>query len=112
MKIDGKIEKVWPGGTPWEAKNWNLQLRWPEMLPRVILKKPWRPFGGALGSPRGSQVGVKSKLGGWFFKVEKARVYQVVFECIFDRFWNPLGSKNEHFVLERLQKSTFQEVAF
>ena len=82
------------------------------MLPRVIFKRPWRPLGGALLSPRGSQVGAKSKLGGCFFEVEKARVFQVVFECIFDRFGSSLGSKNEHFVWEGLQKSSFREVAF
>ena len=62
-----KIDKIWPGGTPWEATNWNLQLRWPKMLPRVIFKRPWRPLGIAMGGPRGSQVGAKSKLGGYCF---------------------------------------------
>ena len=103
---------IGPGGTPWEAKNWNLQLRWPKMLPRVISKRPWRPLGSALGGPRGSQVGAKSKLGECFFEVEKAGVFQVVFECIFARFGSPLEKQKRAFCMERLQKSSFQEVAF
>ena len=82
------------------------------MLPRVIFKRPWRPLGSALGGTRGSQVGAKSKLGGCFFEVEKARVFQVVFECILIVLGAPWGSKNEHFVWEGLQKSSFREVAF
>ena len=85
--------KIGPGGTPREAKKLKLQPRWPKMLPRVVLERPWRHLGGALGDPRGSQVGINSKLGGCLFKVEKARVYQVVFECIFDRFGSPLGKQ-------------------
>ena len=96
-----------PGGTPWEAKNWNLQLRWPKMLPRVIFKRPWRPLGSALGGPRGSQVGAKSKLGGCFFEVEKARVFQVVFECIFDRFGSPLGKQKRAFRVGGVAKIKF-----
>ena len=69
-----KIGKIRPGCTPREAKKLNLQPRWPKMLPRVVLKRPWRPLGGALGCPRGSQVGAKSKLGGSFFEVDKALV--------------------------------------
>ena len=65
------IEKIGLGDTPWDAKNWNLQLRWPKMLPRVVFKRPWRPLGGALGGPRGSQERPKSKLGGCFFELEK-----------------------------------------
>ena len=97
IKNGSKIEKIGPGGTPWEARNWNLQLRWLKMLPRVISKRPWKPLGSALGRPRGSQVGAKSKLGGCFFEVEKARVFQVVFECIFDRFGSPLGKQKRAF---------------
>jgi len=44
------------------------------MLPRVGFKRPWMPLGGALGSPRGSQVRATSKLGECFFEVEKAIV--------------------------------------
>ena len=107
IKIWSKIEKIGPGGTPWEAKNWNLQLRWPKMLPRVIFKRPWRPLGSALGGPRGSQVGAKSKLGGCFFEVEKARVFQVVFECIFDRFGSPLGKQKRAFRIGEVAKIKF-----
>ena len=107
IKNWSKIEKIRPGGTPWEAKNWNLQLRWPKMLPRVIFKRPWRPLGSALGGPRGSQVGAKSKLGGCFFEVEKARVFQVVFECIFDRFGSPLGKQKRAFRVGGVAKIKF-----
>ena len=65
-----KMVKIWPGGTPKEAKKLNLEPRWPKMLPRVVLKRPWRPLGGALGGPRGSQERPKSKLGGCFFELE------------------------------------------
>ena len=64
-------------------------------------------MGEALGGPRGSQVGVKSKLRGCLFKVEKARVYQVVFECIFDRFGSPLGKPKRAFRMGEVAKISF-----
>ena len=82
------------------------------MLPRVIFKTPWRPLGGALGGPRGSQVGVKSKLGGCFFKLERQEYTKLFLNAFLIVLGAPWGSKNERFVLERLQKSSFQEVAF
>ena len=83
------------------------------MLPRVVLKRSWRPLGGALGGPRGSQVGPKSKLEGCFSEVEKALVYNKLFlNAFFVVLGAPWGSKNEHFALEGLQKLTCQEVAF
>ena len=83
------------------------------MLPRVIFKRPWRPLGSALGGPRGSQVGAKSKLGGCFFEVEKARVFQVVFECIFDRFGSPLGKQKRAFRIEgRCKNQVFRKLRF
>ena len=90
IKNWSKIEKIGPGGTPWEAKNWNLQLRWPKMLPRVIFKRPWRPLGSALGGPRGSQVGAKSKLG-VFFLSWKGKSIPSCFWMHFWSFWEPLG---------------------
>ena len=82
------------------------------MLPRVVFKRPWRLLGGALGGPRGSQVGAKLKLGGFFLKL-KRRSYK-------KWSWNALllvlgatgGSKNLYFALEGLQKLAFQDVAF
>ena len=61
------------------------------MLPRVVLKRPWRPLGGALGGPRGSQVGAKSKLGGCFFKSWKGKSIPSCFGMHFCSFWEPLG---------------------
>ena len=107
LRNDQKSKHIWPGGNPWDAKHWNLQLRWPKMLPRVIFERPQKPLGSALGGPRGSQVGAKSKLGGCFFEVEKARVFQVVFECIFDRFGSPLGSKKRTFRIGGVAKISF-----
>ena len=70
-----KIEENCAQGVPPERQTKrNLAPTWPKMLPRVVLKMPWRPLGGALGGPRGSQVGAKSKLGGCFSEVEKALV--------------------------------------
>ena len=77
------------------------------MLPRVVLERVWRPLGGALGRPREAQEGPKSMLGGCFFEVEKARVYQVVFECIFDRFGSPLGKQKRAFRIGGVAKIKF-----
>ena len=74
IKNEQKMIKNWPGGTPRDAKKWNLAPTWPKMLPRVVLRRPWRALGDALGGPRGSQVGAKSKLEGCFSEVEKALV--------------------------------------
>ena len=77
------------------------------MLPRVVFKRLWRPLGDASGGPRGSQVGAKSKLEGCFFEVEKARVFQVVFECIFDRFESPLAKQKQAFSIGGVAKIKF-----
>ena len=83
------------------------------MLPRVTFKRPWRPLGGALGGPRGSQVGAKSKLGVFLFLKLKRQEYSKLFlNAFLIVLGAPWGSKNEHFALEGLQKSSFQEVAF
>ena len=77
------------------------------MIPREVFERPWRPLGGALGGPRGSQVGAKSKLGWCFFEVEKARVFQVVFDCIFVRFGSPLGKQKRAFRMGEVAKIKF-----
>ena len=82
------------------------------MLPRVIFKRPWRPLGSALEGPRGSHVGAKSKLGGCFLKLKRQEYSKLFLNAFLIVLGAPWGSKNEHFALERLQKSSFQEVAF
>ena len=62
-----KIEKICPGDTPWEAKNWNLQLRWPKMLPKGFL----RGLGSLLEAPWEAQEGAK---------LEQNRSWEGVFE--------------------------------
>ena len=70
---------------------------------KEALEAPWR----RLGDTKGSQEGPKSKLGGCFFEVEKARVFQVVFECIFDRFGSPLGKQKRAFRVGGVAKIKF-----
>ena len=82
------------------------------MLPRVVFKMPWRPLGGALGDPRGSQVGAKSKLGGCFLKLKRHSYKKWSWNAFLLVLGAPGRSKNLHFALERVQKSAFQEVAF
>ena len=59
-----------------------------------------------------SQERPKSKLGGCFFKLKRQEYTNLFLNAFLIVFGAPWGSKNEHFVLEGLQKSTFQEVAF
>ena len=82
------------------------------MLPRAIFKRPWRPLGSALGGPRGSQEKPKSKLGGCFLKLKRQEYTKLFLNVFLIVFGAPLGSNNEHFVLEGLQKSAFQEAEF
>ena len=105
--FEQKMKQIGSGGTPGDAQKSNLQPRWPKMLPRVVLKRPWRSLGGALGGPKGSQEGPRSMMGGCFFEVEKARVFQVVFECIFDRFGSPLGKQKRAFRIGGVAKIKF-----
>ena len=61
---------------------------------KEALEAPWRRLGGALGGPRESQEGKNVVLGGMFFKVEKASVYEVVLECFLGNFGTPWRGKN------------------
>ena len=69
-------------------------------------------LGDALGCPRGSQVGAKSKLGGCFLKLKRQEYSKLFLNAFLIVLGAPWGSKNERFALEGLQKSSFQEVAF
>ena len=68
-----------------------LAAKMPKMLLRVVFKRPWRPLGGALGSPRWSQVGAKSKLGVSFFLTRKGTRIRSGLGMRFCSFWEPLG---------------------
>ena len=54
-----EIEKIGPGGTPWEAKNRNLQLGWPKMLPsgfEEALEASWARLGRPSREPSWSKI--------------------------------------------------------
>ena len=82
------------------------------MLPGAAFKRPWRPLGGALGGPRGSQVGAKSKRGGCFLRLKRRSYKKWSWNAFLLVLGAPGRSKNLHFAMERLQKSAFQDVAF
>ena len=64
-----------------------------------------------MGAPWEAQEGAKLEQNrsweGVFFEVEKARVFQVVFECIFDRFGSPLGKQKRAFRMGGVAKIKF-----
>ena len=63
-----------------------------------------------MGAPWEAQEGAKLEQNrSWeaFFKVEKASVYHVVFECISDRFGSPLGKQKRAFRIGEVAKIKF-----
>ena len=80
-----------------------------KILPRVVFKRPWRPLGGALGGPREAKIEAGRML---LLKLKRQEYTKLFLNAFLIVLGAPWGSKNEHFVLERLQKSAFQEVAF
>ena len=64
------------------------------------MEAPWNAKEGAKLEQNRSWEGV-------FCEVEKARVFQVVFESIFDRFGSPLGKQKRAFRIGGVAKIKF-----
>ena len=69
-----------------------------------------------MGAPWEAQEGAKLEQNrsweGVFLKLKRQEYSKLFLNAFLIVLGAPWGSKNEHFALERLQKSNFQEVAF
>ena len=69
-----KIEETCVRGYPQGGKQIEFAAKMAQDASKSGFEEALEALGGALGGPKGSQEGPKSKLGGFFCEVEKARV--------------------------------------
>ena len=76
----------------------------------------YRGLGGLLGAPWEAQEGAKLEQNrsweGVFLKLKRQEYSKLFLNAFLIVLGAPWGSKNEHFVLEGLQKPAFHRVAF
>ena len=94
------------GGIPWEAKKWNLQLRWPKM--QEALEASWGRLGRPKREPSWSKIAARML----FFKMKRHSYKKWSWNAFLPVLAAPGRSKNLHFAWERLQKTAFQDVVF
>ena len=96
--------KIGPGGTPGEVKKLHLEPRWPKMLPRVVLKRPWRPLRASWEAQEGAKRGQNRSWAGVSSSLKRYAYNKLFLNAFLFYFGHPWGSKNEHFVWDGLQK--------